>query len=203
MYLSTANKIYTLMKKLLYLLLLLLCIGCSKDESPREGDIIFQTNTTQECLFIRDISNSEITHCGIIIEKEDGSFHVLHMLDRMMLTPLSTFVSQGFQDKYHIARVSNKKVDIDYAKYMNIPKDYFYIWNENELYNAELVYTIYKNELGIELCTPRPITDYNMEKLKSRIINRNIHSNNIIVTPIDIYNSPLLKSVRNRYDNKE
>ena len=191
------------MKKLLYLsLLLIMCIGCSVDKTPREGDIIFQTKFSQEGQFLETISGSDINHCGIVIMKDDSTLHVLHMDDRMRLTPLSNFVQHGQQKKFSIRRATNKEVKIDYKKYMRSIKDLRLRLDDNQYYNSELVYRIYKEDLGIELCKPRPISEYNIAGIDTMLMQQGIHLQQEIVTPADIYNSRRLKTVQSRYDEK-
>lgn len=190
------------MKKFIYLSLLLMCLGCSIDETPREGDIIFQTNDSQEALFLKTISESDINHCGIVIMKEDSSLHVLHMDDRIRLTPLSSFIQHGKQKKFSIQRATNKEIDIDYKKYMTSNRDHRLRLDDNLYYNSELVYRIYKEDLGIELCKPRPIDQYNIAGLDTILTKQGIHLKQEIVTPADIYNSRRLKTVQTRYEKE-
>lgn len=184
------------MKKLLYLLLIIICVGCNKEIPLREGDIIFQTEVNEESKVWHNLTGSDITHCGILVKKKDGSFYVLHMQDRMMLTSLGAFINHGLKNKYSIGRVSNEEIKIDYKKYMNAKKDYRLRMNDNQYYNAELVYRIYKEDLGIELCTPRPIGEYNID---STFVGYGIHPKQPIVSPFDLYNSPKVKTIQSRY----
>lgn len=194
---------YILMKKLLYLSLLLMCIGCSVDKTPREGDIIFQTKFSQEGQFFKTISGSDINHCGIVVMKNDSTLHVLHMDDRMRLTPLSNFVQHGHQNKFSIRRATNKKVKIDYKKYMKSLKDNRLRLDDNQYYNSELVYRIYKEDLGIELCKPRPISEYNIAGIDTTLMQQGFRLQQEIITPADIYNSRRLKTVQSRFDEKK
>lgn len=191
------------MKKFYYLLLVLLCIGCSKDDSPREGDIIFQTQPTALSSVIQTATQSEISHCGIIVQKEDGLYYVLHADRRTHLTPLSTYISRGFKDKYSIKRATNKKVKIDYKKYLGKEEDIRMQFNNDRYYNAELVYHIYLNDLGIELCQPRRIDSYNIKGMEGMLMERGIRPNQEVVAPADLYNSAQLSTIRTLYKEAE
>ena len=184
------------MKKLFYLIVLIICVGCGKDTTLREGDIIFQTEVNEESKAWRNLTGSDITHCGIIVKKDDGSYHVLHMHHNMMLTPLGSFINHGFKNKYSVARVTDKEIKIDFKKYMGSDKDYQLRLNNDSYYNAELVYHIYKEDFGIELCTPRPLCEYNID---STFVGYYIHPQQPIVTPYDLYVSPKVRTIQSHY----
>ncbi len=192
------------MKKIYFLLVALLFMGCATDPTPRVGDIIFQSPNSHESDMISKISDSPISHCGIIVKKDDGSLHVLHIADRPMVTPLGSFINHGKKNQYCIKRATNEDVEIDYKKYLRGEKDYRLVLGGDKYYEAELVYRIYQEDLGIELCEPRPFSDYNIEGLEPILMQRSIKPNQPYVTPSDIFNSPKLKEVVNTYtDTKE
>ena len=67
------------MKKIYYLLLVVLLASC-QSQAPKEGDIIFNTSPRQEATLIHEVTQSNISHCGIIIEKEKGGHFKLRSL---------------------------------------------------------------------------------------------------------------------------
>lgn len=183
------------MKNIYYALLLLLCIGCNKVENPREGDIIFHTVHNEQSAFIEYISQSPINHCGIIIER-DSSMYVLHVNNTVTLTPLHRFIEHGNGSDYTLMRATNKAVKIDYKKYMLAEYDYQMQLDNNRYYSSELVYEIYKNDLGIELCQPRSMKEYHVEGMENILGQRRIRPDQGVVTPIDLYNSKKLKAYK-------
>jgi hypothetical protein len=64
-----------------------------------------------------------------------------------------------------------------------------------------LVYTIYKEQLGIELCKPKKIDDYlilctdELPIIKNEMQRRGITKEQYAVAPVDIFNSEYLHSV--------
>lgn len=190
------------MKKVCYLLLALLLIGCSKNESPREGDIIFQTSKNPEAALIHKATQSGISHCGIIVKNDAGELCVLEVREITRLVPINKFIAGGHENRYTIKRASGKDIKIDYKKYLGCEKDIFLRFGNDKYYNSELVYEIYKEQLGIELCTPRPIHSYNIEDAKGVLQQWRINPNQTVVAPVDLYHSPLLKTVRDTYEKK-
>lgn len=185
------------MKKLifkisLYLIILFICISCTQIQysTIKEGDIIFQTSQSKQSPLIAYATNSNKTHCGIIIEK-NNEFYVLETLSIIKLTPLQEFIDRGLHKKYWIKKGINKK--INYEKYLGIPYDISFIPNNSKYYCSELVYIIYLEQFNIKLCEMKPIKSYNLIGIKNIMINRGMNENQLVVSPNDIYNSKYLK----------
>lgn len=192
------------MRKIYYLLLVLLVVGCGKDQTPREGDIIFQTSVRPEAALIHEATQSPISHCGIIIEKEEGNFYVLDVADHVRLIPLNKFIASGYEHKYAIKRADlEKEVKIDYQNYLGCKRDIFLRMGDNKFYSSELVYTIYKEQFGIELYIPKAVHSYNIENAKGYLQSHHINPNQPVIAPADLYNSEQLKSVRDTYEKVE
>lgn len=190
------------MKKIYYLLLVVLLTSC-QSQAPKEGDIIFNTSPRQEATLIHEVTQSNISHCGIIIEKEKGDFYVLEVADIVRIIPLSKFIDVGVNNKYVIKRAKVKDVKIDYQKYLGCQRDIFLRMDNNKYYSSELVYTIYKEQLGIELYIPRPVEYYNIENAIGYMQAHRIHPKQPVIAPADLYNSDQLKVVRDTYQNKK
>ncbi len=191
------------MKNIYYALLLLLCIGCNNIDKPREGDIIFQTVNNERTALLEHLSESPINHCGIVIMR-DSSLYVLHVDQTVTLTPLHTFMRHGEKGEYTLMRATNNPVKIDYKKYMLANYDRQLRMGNNRYYNAELVYDIFKNDLGIELCQPRPVCEYHIDGIVEILQRCQIRPDQAIVTPADIYKSEKLKVYKTQEQaNKE
>ena len=191
------------MKKFYYALLLLLCIGCNNIKTPREGDIIFQTVKSEQTALFEHLSESPINHCGIVVAR-DSNLYVLHVDRAVTLTPLHTFIRHGEKGEYTLMRATNEIVKIDSKKYMLANYDPQMRMGNNRYYNSELVYDIFKNDLGIELCQPRPISEYHIDGIVEFLQSSRIRPDQAIVTPADIYNSEKLKAYKTQEQaNKE
>ena len=167
----------------------------------REGDVIFQTSQSSQSPLIQIGTRSHITHCGIVVVK-DGKPYVLETLKTLVLTPLDKFVARGKGGKYWLKRSDKENIKIDYAHYLGKPYDLAFRFDNNTYYCSELVYDIYKNQLGIELCEPKQVGDYlilgtdKLDKIKSTMNRRGITKEQYAVAPVDIFKSDHLRDVR-------
>lgn len=167
----------------------------------REGDVIFQTSQSRQSPLIQIGTRSHITHCGIVVIK-DGKPYVLETLKTLVLTPLDKFIARGKDGKYWLKRSNRENIKIKYAHYLGKPYDSAFSFDNNIYYCSELVYDIYKNQLGIELCKPRQVDDYlilctdKLPIIEKEMARRGITAEQYAVAPVDIFESKYLNSVR-------
>ena len=167
----------------------------------REGDVIFHTSQSSQSPLIQIGTRSHITHCGIIVMKEGKPF-VLETLKTLVLTPLDQFVARGKGGKYWLKRSDKENIKIDYAHYLGKPYDLAFRFDNDIYYCSELVYDIYKNQLGIELCEPKQVGDYlilgtdKLDKIESTMNRRGITKEQYAVAPVDVFESEYLRDVR-------
>lgn len=167
----------------------------------REGDVIFQTSQSRQSPLIQIGTRSHITHCGIVVIK-DGKPYVLETLKTLVLTPLDKFIARGKDGKYWLKRSDRENIKIKYAHYLGKPYDSAFSFDNNIYYCSELVYDIYKNQLGIELCEPQQVQDYlilctdKLPVIKREMERRGITAEQYAIAPVDIFESKYLNSVR-------
>jgi hypothetical protein len=166
----------------------------------REGDVIFQTSKSQQSPLIQIGTRSKITHCGIIVMR-GGKPYVLETLKTLVLTPLDKFIARGEDGKYWIKRSKKENIKIKYAKYLGRSYDLAFKFDNGRFYCSELVYDIYRKQLGIQLAEPRQVKDYlilftdRLPKLKRAMKRRGISKEQYAIAPVDIFNSEYLESV--------
>lgn len=167
----------------------------------REGDVIFHTSQSSQSPLIQIGTRSHITHCGIVVMKE-GKPYVLETLKTLVLTPLDKFIVRGKDGKYWLKRSDKEDIKIDYAHYLGKSYDFAFSFDNDIYYCSELVYDIYKRQLGIELCTPKQISDYlilgtdKLDKIEEAMSRRGITKEQYAVAPVDIFESEHLYNVR-------
>ena len=167
----------------------------------REGDVIFHTSQSSQSPLIQIGTRSHITHCGIIVMR-DGKPYVLETLNTLVLTPLDKFVARGKEGKYWLKRSDKENIKIDYAHYLGKPYDLAFSFDNDIYYCSELVYDIYKKQLGIELCKPKQVGDYlilgtdKLNKIEGTMQRRGITKEQYAVAPVDIFESDYLHNVR-------
>lgn len=166
----------------------------------REGDVIFQTSQSEQSPLIQIGTRSKISHCGIIVMR-GGKPYVLETLRTPVLTPLDKFIARGEEGKYWIKRSKKENIKIRYSNYLGKRYDLAFKFDNGRYYCSELVYDIYKKQLGIELAEPRQVKDYlilftdRLPKIKRAMKRRGISKKQYAIAPVDIFNSGHLESV--------
>ena len=167
----------------------------------REGDVIFQTSQSQQSPLIQIATRSKISHCGIIVMK-NGKPYVLETLKTLVVTPLDKFIARGEDGKYWLKRSKKENIKIKYGSYLGKPYDLAFKFDNDKFYCSELIYDIYKNQLGIELCEPKKVSDYlilgtdQLPQIEKAMKKRGIIKEQYAVAPVDIFESDYLESVQ-------
>ena len=167
----------------------------------REGDVIFQTSQSQQSPLIQIATRSKISHCGIIVMK-NGKPYVLETLKTLVVTPLDKFIARGEDGKYWLKRSKKENIKIKYGSYLGKPYDLAFKFDNDKFYCSELIYDIYKNQLGIELCEPKKVSDYlilgtdQLPQIEKAMKKRGITKEQYAVAPIDIFESDYLEDVK-------
>ena len=170
-------------------------------EEVKEGDVIFQTSQSQQSPLIQIATRSSISHCGIIVMK-NGKPYVLETLKTLVITPLDKFIARGKDGKYWLKRSGKENIKIEYGSYLGKPYDLAFKFDNDKFYCSELIYDIYKNQLGIELCEPKKVSDYLMigidklPQIEMAMKKRGITMEQYAVAPVDIFESDYLEDVK-------
>ena len=160
----------------------------------KEGDIIFQISKSQQSPFIQWATRSLWSHCGIIVYKNNKPY-VREASNVVKLTPLDEFNAKGRLKLTVQLRYTDKPMKINYRKYLGIPYDSQFSLTNKRYYCSELIWVIYKEQFGVELCKPRPLTDYNTFGLSKIIKRRGISNKSRFIAPSDLLNSNKLHGV--------
>jgi len=197
------------MKKTLLLLTLFLSIilflDFRRNNSYKDGDIIFQTTSGQTGKAIQLATHSQFNHCGVLFF-ENQEWVVYEAIQPVRKTSLTEFNARGKGSVKRLANTSLSNTDITKLKalfktYENKNYDEAFNWSDERIYCSELVYKLYFNALHIELCKPRKLSDFDLshplvrEKLNEKY-NQNIPLNEPMVSPQDIFSSNLLADVK-------
>lgn len=197
------------MKALLSLLVAVLVFtGCSS-QNFKDGDIIFHTSKSNQSKMIQLVTGSNLTHCGIIFHK-DGKAYVYEAVNPVKVTSLSKWIARGVDGKYKVVRLkynlqdNHKKTMVSYAKaQMGKSYDMKFQWSDSKMYCSELVWKIYSST-GYTLSDPKSFSDYDLsaDVVRSEIKKRygtTINPSEKIVSPVDLYNSPIVRTVYSNY----
>ncbi len=169
-------------------------------KNVKEGDVIFQTSQSEQSPLIQIGTRSMITHCGIVVMK-GGKPYVLETQRTIVLTPFDKFIARGKDGRYWLKRSKKDNIKIKYNSYLGKPYDLAFKFDNGKFYCSELIYDIYKNQLGIELCKPKKVGDYliigtdKLPKIEKAMKKRGITKEQYAVAPVDIFNSEHLNGV--------
>lgn len=162
---------------------------CAQNNAARdgwkEGDIVFQISKSDQSSLIQYATGSPWSHCGIVVKK-DGQFYVLEASNVVKLTPVDSWIKRGRFSSVKKRRVLKKDVRVRYSKYLGKPYDLAFKFDNGKYYCSELVWLIYKEQFGIELCKPRRIKEYNLIGIKKHLSRRGINENQWVVAPCDL-----------------
>jgi len=169
-------------------------------KNVKEGDVIFQTSQSEQSPLIQIGTRSMITHCGIVVMKGSKPY-VLETQRTIVLTPFDKFIARGKDGRYWLKRSKKDNIKIKYNSYLGKPYDLAFKFDNGKFYCSELIYDIYKNQLGIELCKPKKVGDYliigtdKLPKIEKAMKKRGITKEQYAVAPVDIFNSEHLNGV--------
>lgn len=183
------------------------------EQSVQDGDIIFQTSQSKQCEAVRIATNSKFSHCGIIYEI-NGKKYVFEAVQPVKTTLLSEWIKHGEGNKYLVKRLKNSSVILTsevISKMKNFGKqfdkkdyDLYFEWTDDKIYCSELVWKIYKNGAGIELCSLEKLKNFNLANEKVKQILKERYGNKIpleekVVAPSQLVNSNLLETIIDTY----
>ena len=177
---------------------------------PHDGDIIFQSSQSNQSKAIEQATNSPYSHVGIIFIK-NGKPYVFEAASKVIYTPLDKWINRGKNKTYVIKRLKNHPLSQQEItslkqvahKFENKPYDIWFGWDDKYIYCSELVWKIYNRALKLKIGQLQTIKDFNLsspavkQKLKERY-GSNIPYQETVISPVAIFNSPLLSTVDKR-----
>lgn len=179
----------------------------------KEGDIIFQTSKSEQSEAIRIATSSKFSHCGILYIS-NGKKYVYEAVQPVKLTPLEKWIAQGKDLSFLVKRLKNAESVLTDAKllkmkqkgqnYLNKNYDLYFEWSDEKIYCSELVWKVYKQGAGIELCPFQNLKEFNLDnptvqKIMKKRYGNKIPYNEKVVAPSQIANSNVLETVIDTY----
>lgn len=174
-----------------FTLFMLMLTGCNSVavEDIQEGDIVFIESQSQQSPYIKVGTMSKWTHCGVIVSTSKG-LQVLEASKTVRLTPVDKFIGAAKNGNWRIKRPDQQLPKrISYSKYLGMPYDLQFKFDNGKMYCSELVWQVYKDQ-GIELCEPRKVSSFIMTripKVKKLMEKRQIKPEQYAIAPVDIY----------------
>ena len=185
---------YSAMRVLLFIMSMLLLAGCGNSIDVmdlQEGDVVFIESQSSQSPYIKVGTMSKWTHCGVVVNTPQG-LKVLEASKTVRLTPFAKFIGSAKNDNWTVKRPDQKlEKPISYSKYLGMPYDLEFKFNNGKMYCSELVWLVYQDQ-DIELCKPRKVSSFLMTripKVKKLMQKRHISMDQMAVAPVDLYKS--------------
>lgn len=180
------------MRFILFLISMLLLAGCGNGidvTDLREGDVVFIESQSSQAPYIKVGTMSKWTHCGVVVDTPQG-LKVLEASKTVRLTPFAKFIGFAKNENWTVKRPNQKlEKSISYSKYLGLPYDLEFKFDNGKMYCSELIWLVYK-EQGIELCKPRTVSSFvctRIPKVKTLMKQRNISMQQRAVAPVYLY----------------
>ena len=145
----------------------------------QDGDMIFQTSESKQCEAVRIATNSKFSHCGIVFI-ENGKKYVLEAVQPVKYTPLESWITHGSQNHFVVTRLKNASKILNTQTLQKMKAyghslkdknyDLYFEWSDDKIYCSELIWKIYKNGAGIEICPLQKLKDFNLKDIRVQAI---------------------------------
>lgn len=166
----------------------------ASDLDIREGDFVFQHLPGRLTRVIADVTNSQYSHCGIVVNKPEG-LYVLEAIGPVKETPLHYWIARGVGARVAVVRLKEeyrKKIPAIVKAayhYRNLSYDIQYEWDDSKIYCSELIYKAAQKGAGIALAQFVKLGDLDWrhhEKFIRYITGGTLPLNREMITPHDL-----------------
>jgi hypothetical protein len=179
----------------------------------KEGDIIFQSSQSEQCLAVQLATQSVYSHCGIIYLK-NGEYHVYEAVQPVKYTPLKNWIAKGLHSQFTIKRLKDaesvltaktlRKMKNRGNLFLNRDYDITFEWSDDKIYCSELVWKIYQRATGLRVGELQSLRDLDLsseivKKIMKERYGNNIPLDEIVISPVAIFESDLLELVYSNY----
>lgn len=146
----------------------------AKNEKPTEvvtpeqtlkvGDIIFHKSQSRQSKAIKEASQSDWTHVGILVSK-DGEWYVSEAIGPVVSTKLQDFINRGKDKEYKIYRfkhfdaISMEDKLLEAIQKQNKAYDIYFEISDESTYCSELVYKAMLEVTGYEVGSVQQFKD--------------------------------------------
>jgi len=174
------------------------------------GDVLFQDSGGAFGTAIKLATGSKYSHCAIVLKDKHGLF-VYEAVEPVRRRTIEQWIRQGEDEHYEVRRLKNAEelltpealADMFVVVQAQLGKHYdgMFEWNDERIYCSELVWMAFSEGAGLELCAPRPLTEYDLSspEVKAQIemrYGRTAPMDELMVSPEDLLRSALFVPVR-------
>ena len=175
----------------------------------QDGDLIFQSSRSSQSAAIQQATRSRYCHMGLILMR-DGKPYVFEAVGPVRYTPLARWIASGVDGHFVVKRLKDAKQRLGAEAVARLRRatrsyegkryDFTFEWSDEKIYCSELAWKMYRDALDLEISSLRKLRDFDLTppavrlKLRERYGSR-IPLDETVVTPQDIFDSPLLETV--------
>jgi hypothetical protein len=180
--------------------------AASPAESLRDGDLIFHTSRSSQSVALQRATHSPYSHVGVILHRGGKPF-VFEAIAKVQYTPLQQWIDRGERKAYVVKRLKTPLTDtqalklrIAAARYVGKPYDLYFEWSDDRIYCSELVWKMYRDELGIEIGALQRLHEFDLSDpaVKSKMRERYgaiVPMNEPVIAPAALFESMQLVTV--------
>lgn len=190
------------------LLCLTPAITWAEDFVPREGDIVFHESTSAQSAVIKQVTRSRYTHMGVVVYAQ-GEPVVLEAISTVSMTPYKAWVERGKNHHVVVKRLKGAALEPAQLEAMRrvgaslkgLRYDVKFLWGDETMYCSELVWKIYERGASIKLTPTQRYSSFDLSDERARKLiaarfgKRPIPMDEEVVSPVSVYDSPLLTTV--------
>ncbi len=192
-----------------FILVLVLSIHSIFAVDLKEGDILFQETGGEQGKAIKLATKSRYTHVGIVLEY-NGKLMILEAVGPVKKTNLKDFIKRGIKGHYVVKRLKDSesklstekilKLKESGEKFLGLPYDIYFGWQNDRIYCTELVWKMYKEVLELELGKLGKLKDFDLSSFSVRLLmfkryGLNVPYNEPVIAPSTMFDSVELETV--------
>ena len=198
------------MKLIFFFYFLLLPLLCkAQPYLPKEGDIVFQTSRSSQSAAVQAATASPYSHMGIVLFQKAKPY-VFEAVQPVKFTDLEKWLARGKAGHFVAKRLKSplnakdvEKLHVQARQYVGKPYDLTFEWTDERIYCSELVWKLYKQAANLELAPLEKLGSFNLKSpaVRKKLTERygaNIPFKEPVISPVAIFNSPLLVTVAKR-----
>ena len=173
--------------------------------TPREGDIVFQSLPHGPLVdVIEGITESPLSHCGVVMRDPDGRWVVHEAIGVVRLTPLYLWIVRGRGGRIDVWRARDAaaaepgRLREALGRHTGKAYDYRYAPGDEEIYCSELVFKAYRDAAGLELGEWEKLGDLNWRPFEAFIREMEggpLPLDRPMITPVGVTRSAALERV--------
>lgn len=176
---------------------------------PRTGDVVFHTSTSAQSQAVQQATRSRWSHVGMVVAEGTG-WAVVEAVQPVRVVPLRDWLDRGVDGRYAVYRLkqadavltADAQTELATAARAFVGRDYdpFFGWSDDRIYCSELVWKAFERALDVELGTPHPVTDFDLEApavvgILAKRFPDGLPEGEVAVSPQDLADSALLERI--------